>query len=604
MSASTHRETLALLRPYQGGLIALFALVIAAALAEAGGLVMLSALLGALLGSGGVGGAAAVLGPLYDQARQSPRLFLLLLGGIYVGKNVLALWATYASFSLALRMADDWRIRLIRGYLHVPLRRLDRAQGSMLQIVIDEPASVGLGLGAAGLLAQNALSALSIYASLLMLSPLLTFGLSVIAVLGMVTIALVSRYSRRISVRRSDAYNEGYAYLTEMLGALKQLRVFSIEADAERRAGVQLGRMRELQRKSNVIASSPRLLIEIVFLCGLALLLVAIMPRMGEGSVLAAVGLAIGAAMRLLPSLSASAGTWVQLQQAWPAMVRIAAELARLEQMSPERASEAGAPATFRDRVEVRDAHFAYPGREQALAGLDLDIPRGAFVGIVGPSGSGKSTLVDLLCGFYAPDGGALLVDGVDLRMISPRSWRQQLGVVAQDNFLFSGTVRENLCLMRPDCPESALCEVVRLVGAEDFIEALPDGYDTRVGERGLTLSGGQRQRLALARVLLKEPRLLIMDEATSALDVASEEALQEGLERLRGHLTMVVIAHRLSTVRRADRIYVFARGRVVESGPHDALVGQDGLYAEMQRTAQVGVASAPRIRRGDARPV
>jgi ABC-type multidrug transport system fused ATPase/permease subunit len=584
------RETLALLRPYRGGLIALFALVAAAALAEAGGLVLLSALLGALLAGSG-GSPTATLRPLYEQAQQSPRLYLLLLGGVYLGKSLLALWANYASFSVALRMTDDWRMRLIRGYLHVPLRRLDRAQGSMLQIVIDEPSAVGLGLGAAGLLAQNALSALSIYGALLMLSPLLTFGLTVIAGLAMVTIALVSRYTRRIAVRRSEAYNEGYGYLTEMLGAIKQLRVFNIEADAERRAGAQLARMRELQRKSNVIASSPRLLIEIVFLVGLALVLVAIMPRMGDGSVLAAVGLAIGAAMRLLPSLSASAGTWVQLQQAWPAMVRISAELARLERMSPERASDTGAPATFQNRVEVREAHFAYPGREQALAGIDLEIPRGAFVGIVGPSGSGKSTLVDLLCGFYAPDRGAILVDGVDLRTIALSGWRRQLGVVAQDNFLFSGTIRDNLCLMRPDCPEPALREVVRLVGAEEFISALPDGDRTRVGERGLTLSGGQRQRLALARVLLKEPRLLIMDEATSALDVASEEALQEGLERLRGHLTMVVIAHRLSTVRRADRIYVLDRGRVMESGRHDELILQDGLYAAMQRSAQAGVA-------------
>jgi ABC-type multidrug transport system fused ATPase/permease subunit len=590
--SSARRETLALLRPYRGGLVALLALVTAAALAEAGGLVLLSALLGALLGSGGVGGGAALLRPLYDQVQQSPRLFLLLLGSVYLGKSLLALWANYASFSLALRMADDWRVRLIRGYLHVPLRRLDRAQGAMLQIVIDEPAAVGLGLGAAGLLAQNAFSALSIYAALLLLSPLLTFGLTVIAGMTMVTIALVSRYSRRIATRRSEAYSEGYAYLTEMLGALKQLRLFNIEGDAERRAGVQLGRMRELQRQSNVIASSPRLLIEIVFLVGLGFVLAALMPRMGDGSVLAAVGLAIGAAMRLLPSLSASAGTWVQLQQAWPAMVRIATEMTRLEHISPERVSEGGAPVTFRNRIEVRDAHFAYPGREQALNGIDLEISRGAFVGIVGPSGSGKSTLVDLLCGFYAPDRGAIFVDGDDLRAISLPQWRHQLGVVAQDNFLFSGTIRDNLCLMRPDCSDAALYDVVRLVGADDFIHALPHRYDTRVGERGLTLSGGQRQRLALGRVLLKEPRLLIMDEATSALDVASEEALQEGLERLRGQLTIVVIAHRLSTVRRADRIYVLDRGRVVERGRHDELIVQDGLYAAMQRTAQAGVGS------------
>jgi len=314
-------------------------------------------------------------------------------------------------------------------------------------------------------------------------------------------------------------------------------------------------------------------------------------PRMGEASILPALGLAVAAAVRLLPSFSASAGTWVQMHQAWPAMQKISAELAEIEAtVVDEKPPASRQPVWFRDRIEVQGVHFSYPGREQALAGVDIEITWGSLTAIVGPSGAGKSTLVDLLCGFYLPCRGKILVDGVDLRQIAMSHWRRQLGVVSQDGFLLSGTIRDNLCLLRPDCPEDLLREIVALVGAERFIRDLPNRYETWVGERGVSLSGGQRQRIALARVLVREPRVLIMDEATSALDVESEKVLLEGLERLRGRLTMLVIAHRLSTVRHADRIYVVNGGKVAESGRHGSLVEQGGLYTTMHRTAEIGL--------------
>ena len=411
------------------------------------------------------------------------------------------------------------------------------------------------------------------------------------AVAAGVLVGVLSRYSRTVAARRSRLYSEGYAYITEMLGAIKQLRLFNLEVESERRASAHLEKMRKVNCTSNVIASSPRLLIEVVFLCGFALMLIALLPQLGDASVLSAIGLAVAAALRLLPSFSASAGTWVQVQQAWPAMLRISAELRKLETaLDNETNARRLAQVSFQERIVVRGAHFAYAGREQALAGVDLEIPYGTLTAIVGPSGAGKSTLIDLMCGFYAPDQGGITIDGVDLATISLSHWRQQLGVVSQDGFLLSGTIRENLCLLRRDCPEALLREIVTLVGAEVFIQDLPAGYDTRVGERGLALSGGERQRLALARALIKEPRVLIMDEATSALDVESDEALQEGLERLRSRLTMVVVAHRLSTVRRADCIYVLAGGKVVDSGPHEELVQRGGLYAAMCHTAEKGM--------------
>lgn len=578
-----------LLRPYIGWFLVLLTVIGIAAAAEAVGLVLLSALLNLFLDARGDTGTLLLLEPVYRYARLNPRVFLLLLVTVYLAKSLLAIAGTYGSFSLALRIADDWRMRLVRAFLGVPLERLDSRQGGMLQIVLDEPGSAALGLGAAGLLVQNLFSSLTVYAVLFYVSPLVTLGLTVMALAGVVMVGAISRSSVRFSQQRFLAYTDGYAYVTEMASAIKQLRVFGLEARAEGQAAAHLARMRRVQLKLNIMAASPRLLIEILFLCGLAATMVVLMPRMGEASVLSALGLAVVATVRLLPSFSASASTWVQVQQAWPAIMNIAQELGRLEGAGgTQKSASAERPVSFHDRIAVRDVCFSYPDREPALAGVDLEIECGTFTAIVGPSGAGKSTLVDLICGFYDPDAGQIMVDGVDLREVSLSSWRRQMGVVLQDGFLLSGTVRDNLCLLRPDCPEDLLLETVGMVGADTFIRELPDGYDTRVGERGVQLSGGQRQRLALVRALLRQPRVLILDEAMSALDLESEEALQNALASLRGRLTMIVIAHRLSAVRRADRIYVLDGGKVVESGRHEALLVSGGLYAAMWRTVDV----------------
>jgi ABC-type multidrug transport system fused ATPase/permease subunit len=578
-------------RPYAVPLAGLLALIVVAALAEAAGLVLLAALLN-LLSNNHVAGGPSMLAPVYSYAHDHPHLFLLLLGVTYLGKSGLALAVTYASCSLALRITDEWRTRLMEGLFRLPVTTLDRQHGAMMQLILDEPTTVGFGLSAVGVLLQNALSALTVYVVLLALSPAIAMGLTVMALAALGTVAVVSRYTRRIAAQRSQVYSDGYAYMAEMISAIKQFRLFDLEQPVLRRADTHIERMRRIQRSASFLAASPRLLIELVFILGLALILLALAPQLGQSSTLSAIGLAVAAALRLLPSFSATAGTWVAIQQAWPPIRRIARELVLMEHATrQERPVKSKAAVAFRDRINFRDVSFTYPGRERTLTGVTLEIGSGESVAIVGPSGAGKSTLVDLLCGFYQPDHGTILVDGLDLREADISPWRRQLGVVAQDAFLLSGTVRDNLCLLRPDCPQALLTEMVSLVGADRVIRELPDGYATRVGERGLTLSGGQRQRLALARVLLREPRLLILDEATSALDVESEEAILEGLDRMRGRLAMVFIAHRLSAAARADRIYVLDNGKVVESGHHDALVRQDGLYAALWRTTQTSVA-------------
>jgi ATP-binding cassette subfamily B protein len=230
--------------------------------------------------------------------------------------------------------------------------------------------------------------------------------------------------------------------------------------------------------------------------------------------------------------------------------------------------------------LEFRGVRFAYPGRPPVINGVDLKLERGKVVGVVGPTGAGKSTLVKLLLRYYEPQGGEITVDGRPLGSVTLASLRRHVGYVSQDAFLFSGTVAENIRLGFPEASEEALREAARIAGADEFIGLLPDGYETRVGERGVKLSGGQRQRISLARAVLRAPPILVLDEATSAVDTRTEALIQQNLHRFREGRMTLAVAHRLSTVRHSDEILVLVDGVVVERGTHDGLLAAGGVYA------------------------
>jgi ATP-binding cassette subfamily B protein len=236
-------------------------------------------------------------------------------------------------------------------------------------------------------------------------------------------------------------------------------------------------------------------------------------------------------------------------------------------------------------RVEFRGVYFTYPGGQEALVDASMSVAPGQTVALVGASGAGKTTFINLLLGFYRPGAGQVLVDDVDLRDYQTRPLRAQMAVVAQDNVLLSGTVRSNVLYGRPEAGDKDLEQACRMACAWDFIQLLPQGLDTEVGEKGVKLSGGQRQRLAIARALLRDPRILILDEATSALDSVSERSFQQALENLRTRRTTLIIAHRLSTVKHADVVLVFDQGRIVERGSHASLLELHGAYARLFAT-------------------
>jgi subfamily B ATP-binding cassette protein HlyB/CyaB len=280
----------------------------------------------------------------------------------------------------------------------------------------------------------------------------------------------------------------------------------------------------------------------------------------------------------------------LRLAQVWQDFHQARLSVARLGDIlntHPEPSHSPGKASLPAIRGAISFDHVSFRYRldgPQVLHDVSLSVPAGQTIGIVGPSGSGKSTLTKLVQRFYLPESGRVLIDGVDLAMVDVAWLRRQVGVVLQENVLFNRSIRENIALADPGMAMERVIAAAQLAGAHEFILEMPDGYDTKVGERGASLSGGQRQRIAIARALVMDPRILIFDEATSALDYESERVIQENMRRIAQGRTVLIIAHRLSAVRHADRILTIEKGRLVEDGNHDELVNSGGRYAHLVR--------------------
>ena len=282
----------------------------------------------------------------------------------------------------------------------------------------------------------------------------------------------------------------------------------------------------------------------------------------------------------------------MRMAQLWTDFQQTGISVQRLGDILNTRTELPGSKMTLpaiKGRVTFEHVTFRYrPDTAEVLAGIDLDISPGEIIGIVGRSGSGKSTLTKLVQRLYVPERGRVLIDGHDLALADPAWLRRQLGVVLQENFLFNRSVRENIALGDPGMPLQRVIHAATLAGAHEFIQQLPEGYDTPIGDNGTGLSGGQRQRIAIARALVGNPRILIFDEATSALDYESEHAVMQNMRAICQNRTVLVIAHRLSTVRMANRIVVVDKGRIVESGTHGELVARTGgQYARLYKLQQ-----------------
>lgn len=402
---------------------------------------------------------------------------------------------------------------------------------------------------------------------------------------ALIAVAVVfGRRLRRLSTEVQDRVADTSALAEEAIGAVRVVKAFAREGYEVQRYNDQLRATFQTVMRQLLVRSAFGPLMSSLGFAALAAVLwfggqEVLNDRLSAGDLIAFLVYGINIA----GALGTFTGLYTQVQETLGASRRIFELLDETPDI--QNAPTAVTLPPVRGAVRFEQVSFVYPGSEvAALHDVTLDIAPGEVLALVGPSGAGKSTLFNLLPRFYDPTGGRITVDGYDLRAVTLDSLRGQVGMVPQDTWLFSGTVRENVAYGRLEASEDDLRAAARAANAEEFILKLPQGYDTRVGERGVKLSGGQRQRLAIARALLKNPRLLLLDEATSSLDSESEHLVQEALERLLAGRTTLMIAHRLSTVHIAHRIAVLNAGRVVELGSHADLMAHEGLYARLYK--------------------
>jgi ATP-binding cassette subfamily B protein len=494
----------------------------------------------------------------------------------------------YFVITLGERVVSDLRRDVFSQVTRLSPAFFDRAQsGEIVSRLSADTVQIKSAVGATASLAlRNTILGTGAVAMMVFTSPKLSA--LVIAAIPLVVLPLVAfgRSVRRRSRAAQDRLAAATAYAGEQIGAVRTMQAFTSEGAVRSRFTAAVENAFEAARAS--IFARAVLTFFAIFMIFSSVVAVL---WFGSRDVLSGAMTPGTLGQFLLYSVMA-AGALGALSEVWGELSQAAGAAERLTELLSERPAIAAPinprklPQPARGSVAFQNVSFAYPVRpdRSALHGLSFEVRPGETVAIVGPSGAGKTSVFSLLLRYYDPDGGSVLVDGVDIRQADPQDVRARIAVVPQDVTIFSGTARENIGFGRPGASDAEIEAAAKAAHADLFIRALEHGYDTQVGERGVTLSGGQRQRVAIARAILREAPILLLDEATSALDAESETLVQTALDGLMKNRTTLVIAHRLATVLKADRILVMENGSIVEEGTHRTLVKKNGLYANLAR--------------------
>jgi ATP-binding cassette subfamily B protein len=565
------RGLLELLRPYRGRTMLMFVALILA--------------------------TAASLAPPYlagraidDGIRDRDLSALTVVVVLFVVSALVTWGATYAQTYLVNwvgeRALQDLRVKLFRHLQRLSVGFYSRNKAGVLisRMTNDVEALNQLVTDSVVTLFQSSLTLIGTAVILVLLDPelaLVTFLCFPILFVGSIAFRIASTGAYRIT-REKIAWIT--AYLQETLSGVRVVRAFGQEPRHEQRFAELNEENREANMRTVYMNASYFPAVELLSAVATAAILL-----YGGNQVVSGDGVTIGVLASFVFYLNSFFDPIQALSQLYTTYQAGMAALDKIFELldeEPEIVDREDAVELPRVNGEIRfdGVSFTYGADALALCDVDLVIPPGMTVALVGATGAGKSTFVKLVARFHDPTSGRVLVDGHDLRDVTERSLRSQLGMVPQEGFLFSGTIRDNIAFGRPDASESEVEEAARAVGADEFIRSLPAGYETEVGERGGHLSAGQRQLVAFARAAVADPRILILDEATSNVDVHTEGRIEAGLRRLLAGRTAIVIAHRLSTIQGAGRIVVLDHGRVVEQGTHDELLDANGAYARLYR--------------------
>lgn len=499
----------------------------------------------------------------------------------FIAKGVFSFLHDYLMSSVGAKVVRDMRNRLYHHMLYLPMNFIQRdSTGAMVSRVIND---AGVIQGLLSYTVKDLFVETTTVAALVCVAMYRRWDLTLISIVVLpLAFYFVSRLGRRLR-RVSQRTQEKISGLTEMLSeSFSGSKIIKSFCGEERETG-RFGESnqdyyRELMRSTR-IKGATSLMMEFVGGFGIGFVV------WYGGSLVIRGAITTGDFFSFITSIFMIYTPAKRLAAAQNTLQQVGAPLDRVDRLLQEQKEEGGKVALhgFDDRILFDNVSFRYEGTDDdALHNVSLSVKKGEIVAFVGRSGAGKTTLVDLIPKFYVPVEGKIYIDGVDLSDVGLSSLRSLVGIVSQDIILFNDTVRSNIAYGNPAASEEDVINAAKAGYAHEFVLQLPDGYDTVIGERGVRLSGGQRQRLSIARAILKNPPILILDEATSSLDTASEIMVQKALENLMTDRTAFVIAHRLSTVRRADRILVLDKGMIVESGTHDELLAAGGIYKNL----------------------